>query len=94
MRLDVRSKVLTQLGQFCNALTMAPETLNVGHLSVPEKIALMERLWESLSVSDDLSEPPEWHGAVLREREAEWKERHVVSEDWEAAKEEIRKQLR
>ncbi len=72
---------------------MAPETLNVGHLSVPEKIALMERLWESLSVSDDLSEPPEWHGAALRERDAEWKERHVVSEDWEAAKEEIRKEV-
>ncbi len=73
---------------------MAPETLNVCQLSVSEKIALMERLWESLSVSDGLVEPPEWHETVLREREAEWKERHEVSQDWEVAKEEIRKQVR
>ncbi len=75
-------------------LAMASETLNVRQLSVSEKIALMERLWESLSASDELSEPPEWHEAVLREREAEWKDRHEVSQDWEVAKEEIRKQLR
>ena len=71
---------------------MALETLDVRHLSVSERIALMERLWESLSVPDGLSEPPEWHQAVLRERESEWRERHAVSQDWVEAKEEIRKQ--
>jgi hypothetical protein len=73
---------------------MVPETLNISQLSVSEKLALMERLWESLSVSEDLSEPPEWHVAVLQEREEEWKERREVSQDWAAAKEEIRKQVR
>ena len=71
---------------------MAPETLNVHELSVSEKIALMERLWESLSLPDGLSEPPEWHEAVLRERESEWEKRQAVSQDWAEAKEEIRKQ--
>lgn len=72
---------------------MAAETLNVHQLSVTEKIALMERLWESLSLPEGLEEPPEWHKAVLSEREAEWNERHTVSQDWAEAKEEIRKQL-
>ena len=72
---------------------MAPETLNISQLSVSEKLALMERLWESLSVCEDLSEPPEWHEAELQTREEEWKERHEVSQDWAQAKEEIRKQM-
>jgi hypothetical protein len=73
---------------------MAPEALNVRQLSATEKIALMERLWESLSDSDALSEPPEWHETILRERETEWKARDDVAQEWEVAKEEIRKQVR
>lgn len=73
---------------------MASETLDVRQMSVSERIVLMERLWESMSSPEDLSEPPEWHESVLRDREAEWRERHAVSQDWAEAREEIRRQSR
>jgi hypothetical protein len=69
---------------------MAPETLDVRDLSAAEKVALMERLWESLSSHDDLAEPPAWHEAVLKQREAEWALRDSVSQDWTEAKKEMR----
>jgi putative addiction module component (TIGR02574 family) len=73
---------------------MASQSMNIAHMSVTEKIGLMERLWESLSASGGVTEPPEWHAVVLNEREAEWQNRQVASQDWEQAKEEIRKQSR
>ena len=73
---------------------MAPQSMNIAHMSVSEKIGLMERLWDSLSAPDGVSEPPEWHEVVLQEREAEWHNRQVASQDWEQAKGDIRKQSR
>lgn len=68
--------------------------MNISELSPSEKIGLMERLWESLSVPEDLGDPPEWHETVLMGRKSEWQERDTVSQDWEQAKAEIREQSR
>ena len=68
-------------------------TVGISGLSVPERVALMERLWETLSAADDGPEPPDWHAQVLREREAEWGQRHSLSEDWEKARAELRQAL-
>ncbi len=84
---------MTLPGQSGNVLSVATDTLNLAPLSASERIALMERLWESLSISDDLLDPPDWHEAVLREREAEWRERDAISQDWDSAKDEIRKKV-
>lgn len=68
---------------------MTAANVNLNDLSAVEKLALMERLWDSLAADDHL-EPPDWHGQILADREGEWKERHTAAEDWEDAKREIR----
>jgi len=72
---------------------MESSTLNVAELSASEKLALMERLWESMASGDQLPEPPAWHAEILSEREVEWSKRHTVSQDWTEAKKEIRNEL-
>ena len=67
--------------------------MDISRLSVSERVALMERLWETLSTPDDGPEPPDWHAQVLQDREPEWAQRHSVSEDWETAKAELRRTL-
>jgi hypothetical protein len=57
-----------------------------------DKVALMESLWQDLSADSDI-EPPEWHQAVLKERENEWGQREQVSQDWSDAKKELRSEL-
>ncbi len=65
--------------------------LDVSKLTSVEKIALMERLWDGLST--EALEPPAWHGTVLEDRESEWANRQTVSQDWETAKEDLRREL-
>ncbi len=66
----------------------------IGEMSPNEKLALMERLWDSMSDSGELTEPPPWHFDELSKRENEWKDRQRCSQDWETAKDEIRSKLR
>ena len=63
--------------------------LDVSKLTSSEKIALMERLWDGLT---DSLEAPDWHGAVLQERESEWDNRYAVSQAWEVAKQDLRRE--
>ena len=44
--------------------------LDMGRLTRTEKLRAMEELWQDLSKADDEYPSPEWHGEVLREREA------------------------
>lgn len=66
------------------------ETRNLSKL---QKIALMERLWDELSADGSL-EPPSWHREVIESRSGEWDEREALGQDWEDAKEELRRDLR
>jgi Putative addiction module component len=68
-------------------------TLPLNEMTVPEKLQVMEALWEDLSRHSDVFESPEWHRDVLEERE-----RCIVSgeakfTDWERAKADIRKRV-
>jgi hypothetical protein len=68
--------------------------LPLHEMTIKEKLAVMESLWEDLSRSPDSIESPDWHKAILelrREKVATGTARFV---DWEAAKAEIRKKLR
>jgi putative addiction module component (TIGR02574 family) len=60
--------------------------LSVESLSTPEKLALMERLWESLSQRPPDVPSPAWHGSVLAERIAAVREGRTSFVDWEDAK--------
>ena len=62
-------------------------------MTVEEKLQAMEALWEDLTRRADEYEPPAWHAAVLRERQAAIDAGEETFEDWEVAKEKIRKAI-
>ena len=62
-------------------------------MTLQEKLAVMESLWEDLSRTPEAIESPAWHKEILderRQRIAEGKARFV---DWETAKAAIRNKL-
>ena len=68
--------------------------LPLKEMTLDEKLAAMELLWEDLARSPESIESPAWHKDTLDQRKrriAEGKARFV---DWETAKTEIRKKLR
>jgi hypothetical protein len=70
-----------------------PFNLPLNDMTLQEKLAAMESLWEDLARSPEGIESPAWHKDVLderRQRLAEGKSRFV---DWETAKAEIRNKL-
>jgi len=69
-------------------------TLPLDQMSVEEKIQTMESLWDSLLHENSEIASPDWHGEVLAEREVAIERGEARFEDWEAAKEKIRKQIR
>jgi len=66
---------------------------NIRSLSRSEKVALMETLWNDLSVGPQELEPPSWHEDVLASRRHEWENRDTVSEDWNEVKRSLRNSL-
>jgi hypothetical protein len=68
-------------------------TLPLHEMSVPEKLRVMEALWEDLSRNSDALESPDWHETVLQEREGRIATGQAPFSDWERAKAEIRQQV-
>ena len=62
-------------------------------MSLQEKLAAMELLWEDLARSPESVESPTWHKDILDERRHKIAEGNAQFEDWETAKAEIRKKL-
>ena len=71
-----------------------PIKLPLGEMTIQEKLALMESLWEDLSKSPGVIESPEWHREVLEQRGAKVADGTARFMDWETAKGEIRDKLR
>ena len=69
-------------------------TVDLRQLSVPEKLRLMEDLWHDLSQNERDVALPEWHGAILAERERELASGEDTFLDWEIAKRQLRAKLR
>ena len=68
-------------------------TLPLKEMTLQEKLAVMESLWEDLARSPEAIESPAWHKDILderRQRLAEEKSRFI---DWQTAKAEIRNKL-
>jgi len=62
-------------------------------MSLQEKLAAMESLWEELARTPEAIESPAWHKDILderRQRLAEGQSRYI---DWETAKADIRNKL-
>ncbi len=77
---------------FCYAPFMAV-TLPLHEMTVPEKLRVMEALWEDLSRNSDALESPKWHEAALKERKARVASGRTSYLDWERAKKEIRRRV-
>lgn len=68
--------------------------LNLQEMSREEKLKAMHTLWEDLAQDDACVESPAWHGDVLKETEARMQAGLEQAQDWEKAKEELRRRRR
>ncbi len=51
-----------------------PATLDLKQMSRPEKVRLMEEIWQDLSADEHELESPSWHGEIIAERIAKVEE--------------------
>jgi hypothetical protein len=59
-------------------------------MTLREKLAAMESLWEDLTRSPEVIESPAWHKDILDERRQRIVDGKACFVDWERAKAEIR----
>jgi len=62
-------------------------------MSLHEKLAAMESLWEDIARTPEAIESPAWHKDILDERRQRLAEGHSQFVDWEAAKADIRNKV-
>jgi hypothetical protein len=67
--------------------------IDLQQMTIPDKLRLMEALWEDLSKQDAELKSPEWHGKVLAERERLVESGQEAFIDWEVAKRKLREEL-
>jgi putative addiction module component (TIGR02574 family) len=67
--------------------------LSLDKMTVAEKLALMERLWDDLSRRPENVPSPQWHGEVLAERIAAVREGRTAFVPWDDAKRRLRERL-
>ena len=70
-----------------------PITLPLKEMTLHEKLAAMEALWEDLARTPETVESPAWHQRILDEREGRVAEGKARFLDWEQAKRDIRRKL-
>jgi hypothetical protein len=70
-----------------------PFNLPLKDMTLQEKLAAMESLWEDLARTQGAIESPAWHKDVLDERRQRLTEGHSRFTDWETSKEDIRNKL-
>lgn len=62
-------------------------------MSLPEKLRLMEALWNELCHREEDIPVPEWQKQVLDDRERQIKQGKAKFRDWESAKRRIAKRI-
>ena len=70
-----------------------PINLPLKEMTLQEKLAVMELIWEDIVRTPDVLESPAWHRDVLEERGQRIAEGKSQFTDWEKAKLEIRNKL-
>jgi len=68
--------------------------LPLNEMTVQEKLAAMESLWEDLSRSPEAIESPVWHKDILDQRQQRIADGTAQFEDGEKAKAKIREKVR
>jgi len=67
--------------------------LPLNEMTLQEKLAIMESIWEDLARTPEVIESPAWHKDVLDERRQQSVDGTSRFTDWETAKAGIRKKL-
>ena len=62
-------------------------------MTLQEKLAAMELLWEDLTRSPESVESPDWHKDILDDRRKRIAEAKANFVDWETAKKNIRNKI-
>jgi hypothetical protein len=62
-------------------------------MTLHEKLAMMESLWDEISSSTEPVESPPWHKEILDERRKRVASGEAKFVDWELAKVELRKKI-
>ena len=68
-------------------------TVDLQKMSVPEKLRLMEEIWQDLCRDQSQVPSPKWHGEVLEERDRKIASGEESFVDWETAKRKLREEL-
>ena len=69
------------------------KSLPLKEMTLHEKLAAMEALWEDLARSPECIESPAWHEEMLDERRQRIADGKARFENWETAKVEIRNKV-
>ena len=75
-------------------MTVMAPTIDLQQMTTPDKLRLMEKLWQDLSASEGDVISPVWHGDVLAERDRLITSGEESFIDWETAKRQLREELR
>lgn len=67
--------------------------VDLKQMTLPAKLQLMEALWDELCSREEEIPVPDWHKAILDEREQRIKEGKATFIDWETAKQRIGKRI-
>ena len=68
-------------------------TVDLREMTTPDKLRLMEALWQKLSTTAEEIVSPQWHGEVLAERDRLIESGEETFIDWETAKKQLREEL-
>ena len=74
-------------------LRLMPVDLPLQKMSFPDKLELLEALWDDLSRDPAKLQSPEWHKEVLDERRRKVQSGEDTYSDWETAKQDIRRRI-
>lgn len=69
------------------------KTLSLKEMTLQEKLAAMELLWDDLARCPESVESPTWHKDILDERQQRVADGKAHFTAWETAKTEIRKKI-
>lgn len=66
----------------------------IRQLSLPEKFALLEKVWSEIAVTPEQVEVPQWHKDILDQRDLSLQEGGATVLEWEEAKKQIDQAIR
>ncbi|HNS08589.1 MAG TPA: addiction module protein [Candidatus Ozemobacteraceae bacterium] len=66
--------------------------LNLSDYTLAQKLQLLETLWDDITRAGSF-DSPEWHDAVLKDRQKAYDTDKLTSSDWQQAKKRIKKNL-